>query len=295
MIRVRKPTVSGMFYNAGETSLRNQIHDCFLSEYGPGFISEYDSKRSSLKAVIVPHAGYQFSGGVASYAYNEISASGFGDVFIILGPNHGGFGSGVAMSSEGVWLTPLGETPVDNTLIDKLKGGIIDPDDITMNNQENSIEVQLPFLQFLSKNKRFSIVPIAMLMQDKDTVREVGNLIADVIKHDKRNVVIIASTDFSHEGAAYGRIPFGNQNVNDFVYSQDKLVIDKIMDFNPDGLIDIAYENNISMCGIGPVATVLNATKNLGAKSVELLKYRTSYDIHPDTMACVGYASFVIR
>jgi len=291
---VRKATVSGMFYNAGEIALNNQIESCFISENGPGIISEKDINKQKEKAVIVPHAGYPFSGSIAAHAYNVILEAGFADVFIIIGPNHSGMGSGIAISSSGFWETPLGKIPVDEEIVQKITGGIIDPDDLTMKYQENSIEVQLPFLQYISKGKPFSIVPIAMFMQDIDTASDVGIQIANMIQKEKRNVVLIASTDFSHEGINYGRMPPKNIKVNEYVNKQDTFAIEMIKKMDPAGLIDTVDRNNISMCGSGPVAAVLTATKKLGSSSVELLKYGTSYDVHPDSNACVGYASFAI-
>ncbi|OYT29995.1 AmmeMemoRadiSam system protein B [Thermoplasmatales archaeon ex4572_165] len=291
---IRKATVSGMFYDAGEIELNNQIKTCFFSENGPGTILERNIKKQQLKGVIVPHAGYPFSGSIAAYAYDLILDAGFADVFIIIGPNHSGMGSGVAMSSKGSWETPLGNIPVDEEIVQRITGGIIDPDDHTMKYQENSIEVQLPFLQYISKGKPFSIVPIAMIMQDYETARDIGIQLADAIQKEKRNVILIASTDFSHEGITYGRMSPRNSKVNEYVYKQDTSVIEMIKKMNPAGLIDTVDKNNISMCGSGPVAAVLTASKKLGSSSVELLKYGTSYDVHPDSSACVGYASFAI-
>ena len=223
-----------------------------------------------------------------------IQTAGFADVFVILGPNHRGLGSGVAMSTTGVWETPLGNIPVDESFVQQISKGIIDPDDDTMRHQENSIEVQLPFLQYISKGKPFSIVPIAMLMQDKDTAHDVGNLLAEAIQQDSRKIVLIASSDFSHEGLSYGRFPPDDRAINQYASEKDMMAIEMIKKKDPEGLLTVVQENHISMCGSGPVAAVLTASNLLGVTTVELLKYGTSYDVHPDRNACVGYASFAI-
>jgi len=293
MNNVRKPTVSGMFYEHEKASLKRQIETCFLSSHGPGSISSKEKKKASLKGVIVPHAGYVYSGGTAAFSYNAIIENGLADVYIILGPNHSHVGSGVAMAAGGFWQTPLGKTVVDETIVTKLSGGIIDVDDATLNTRENSIEVQLPFLQYISTNQSFSIVPIAMAMQDYDTAYDIGCQLAEVIKQEKRKIIMIASTDFSHEGISYGKMP-PTEKVNDFVEQQDSYVISQIKNLHPKELIDVVYDKNISMCGYGPVAALLIASKKLGASSAELLKYSTSYDVYPDSNACVGYASFAI-
>jgi len=293
MNNIRKPTVAGMFYTNEKKSLEKEMKDSFLSKFGPGKLSDVNEKKNHLKGVIVPHAGFSFSGGTAAFSYNEIRKNGLADVYIVLGPNHNHYGSGIAMPTGGMWQTPLGDIPIDQELVDTLKGGIIDADDQTMNARENSIEVQLPFLQYISQDHTFSLVPIAMAMQDYDTAYDVGCELFESINNDKRNIIIIASSDFSHEGIAYGKIP-PLENVHEFVEQQDRLALDQILHFQPKKLIDTIYSHNITMCGFGPVAAMLTATKKLGANHVELLKYSTSYDVHPDNSACVGYASCAV-
>jgi len=288
MKQIRKATVSGMFYDARKDILFKELQTCFKN------IETQKSQQNTIAAVIVPHAGYLFSGTIAAYAYHLIKTTGIPDVFVILGPNHSGRGSGVAMSTRGAWKTPFGTIPVDEPLVRKLSLGIIDPDDTTMNHQENSIEVQLPFIQYIAQDAPFSIVPIAMIMQDKETSHDVGILLADAIQKEDRNIIMIASTDFSHEGLSYGRMTPDKTSVHEYVHNQDVLAIDMIKKKDPEGLIDVVQDHQISMCGPGPVAAVLTAVNILGISSVELLKYGTSYEVHPDRNACVGYASFAI-
>jgi len=294
MRSVRKPTVSGMFYDADQTMLEEQIKNCFFSDFGPGSLPTIQKKDQQIKGLIVPHAGYPFSGAIAAQAYHAVASSGFADLFIILGPNHQGNGPAVTISSVGTWKTPLGETPVDEEFTKILSKGICTIDDTIMNQRENSIEIQLPFLQFIAKHHPFSIVPISISHQDKETAEKLGTDLSNALIEEDRSVVLIASTDFSHEGLSYGRMPPSGQAVNDYVKAQDHYAIDKINQMDPDGLIDTIYHHQISMCGFGPVASLLHAAKKTGATSVELLKYGSSYDVHPDPTACVGYASFVI-
>ncbi len=235
-----------------------------------------------------------FSGYIAAYSYHRIASDGFADVFIILGPNHRGIGSGVSMEPRDAWETPLGITPIDKPLAEKLKGGIIDLDEIAHSISENSIEVQLPFLQYIKKPDSFSIIPIAMAMQDLETSKEVGDQIAEAIREEDRRIIIIASSDFSHEGAAYGRTPPRGIRVDEYVRERDKLVIQHIEKLDPDALIKTVYREDVSMCGYGPVAALLQAARKLGCSKVELLKYGTSYDVSPESEACVGYGAFAL-
>jgi hypothetical protein len=274
--------------------LESQLKHCFLDNAGPGHIPQISSTQTSLTGVIVPHAGLSCSGSIAAHSYARIAESGFADVFIILGPNHRGLGSGVAMYPEGVWETPLGTTAIDERIVKHLAGGIIDTNASAHEQQENSIEVQLPFLQYLGKQHTFTIVPIAMAMQDYQTGKEVGEQLATVIAEDDRRIQIIASTDFSHEGMAYGRMNPSDIPVNEYVSKQDQKAIDCILHNDAKGLIETIQQENISMCGYGPVIALLTAAKTLSESTVELLKYGTSYDVFPDSSACVGYGSFAI-
>ena len=118
-------------------------------------------------------------------------------------------------------------------------------------------------------------------------------IIAETIKKTNINAVIIASTDFSHAGFNYSSMPPAGISVDEYASKQDKMAIDKILNLNPEGLIDTVYLNNITMCGYGPVAAMITASKILGAEKAELLKYGTSYEVHPGS-SCVGYGSIVI-
>ena len=297
MSNIRNAMVAGQFYEGTVEALNQQISSCFKNDRGLGRIPSIASTQSSLTGVIVPHAGYSCSGSIAAYSFARIAEHGFADVFIILGPNHRGFGSGVAVYPNGSWETPLGKTPVDETIANQLTGGIIDSDQRTHQQPENSIEVQLPFLQYLAKEQSFSIVPIAMAMQDFDTSVEVGQQIAHVIKNEKRTIRIIASTDFSHEGMAYGReIPLDQSlSIQEYVKKKDQPAIDAILDHDPKKLIRVIEEHHLTMCGYGPVIALLTAAKELDCSTVELLKYGTSYEVFPDPNACVGYGSFAIK
>jgi MEMO1 family protein len=295
MEHIRKPTVAGMFYPSTFEKLIYEIKKCFQDIPGPGLLPVVSSDVSDVFGVIVPHAGYSFSGGIAAHAYYAIAAAGLFDAYVILGPNHHGVGSSVALSPHDMWQTPLGMTTVDPLLKEKLGGGIIDLDEFAHSYQENSVEVQLPFLQYINNDHPFSIAPIVMAMQDYETSKEVGEQLAKVLMDDNRKICIIASSDFSHEGFSYGHIPPRGLKVNEFVRAQDEIAIQKILKMDAKGLIDTIEEKNISMCGYGPVVALLTAAKVFKRGTVELLKYGTSYDLYPDSSACVGYGAFAIR
>lgn len=292
MEKVRKPTVAGQFYNGNRTDLEQSIRECFLDKRGPGDLPETGQRKKNIKGLVVPHAGYIYSGAIAANSYYYLSKNGFADTFIILGPNHTGMGSGVSIMTEGSWETPLGTASINEALAKKLWTGIIDKDQIA-HMHEHSIEVQLPFLQFCARDKKFDFIPICMAMQDFETSEEVGNILANAIKGTDEKVVIIASSDFSHAGFNYASMPPSGVRVDKYAEKQDKLAIEKILEVDPKGLIDTVHKNNITMCGYGPVAVMLTASKMLGAKQVELLKYGTSYEVQPSS-SCVGYGALAV-
>jgi AmmeMemoRadiSam system protein B len=245
-----------------------------------------------LKGLVVPHAGYIYSGAIASYAFYELAVNGFADTFIILGPNHTGSGSGVSVMTEGFWETPLGNVSINSDVANYIHSGIIDCDEIA-HRYEHSIEVQLPFLQYIAQDKHFDFVPICMMMQDKDTATEVGSIIAQAIQNISKKIVVVASSDFSHAGFNYHTMPPEGMRIDAYAEKQDRLALEKILAFDPEGLINTVRDNHISICGYGPVASMLVAAKKQGATSAKLLKYATSYEVHPNT-SCVGYGSVVV-
>jgi AmmeMemoRadiSam system protein B len=289
---VREPVVAGQFYPENAQDLHKQIKECFLDYRGFRSIPEIKQGGKKPIGMVVPHAGFVYSGAIASHSYSFLAENGFADSFIILGPNHSGRGSGVSVMTEGAWKTPLGEVSINTEIAKQLHTGIIDKDEAA-HSYEHSIEVQLPFLQFISGDKSFDIVPICVMMQDYETSKEIGNIIADVIKKSKKSIVVIASSDFSHAGFNYMSMPPPGVKVEDYAEKQDKKAISKILEMDPEGLINIVQQENITMCGYGPVSAMIVASKSLGAKKVDLLKYGTSCDVYPSS-SCVGYGALVL-
>jgi AmmeMemoRadiSam system protein B len=132
-----------------------------------------------------------------------------------------------------------------------------------------------------------------MMMQDYETVQEVGAILAEATQKSKKNIVFIASSDFSHAGFDYHSMPPREMRVDAYAEKQDILAIQNILALDPKGLIKTVEEHNITMCGYGPVAAMLFAAKKLGATKAELLKYGTSYEVHPSS-SCVGYGAIAI-
>lgn len=279
-MKVRRAAYAGMFYEGQAEPLRNQIKECFTHKLGPGSLPKTaKGKLKHIVGLVSPHAGYMYSGPVAAHGYHYLALDGTPDTVVIFGPNHTGAGSGIAIMKEGAWHTPLGEVTIDTAVAETIvkQSDIIDVDD-TAHMREHSIEVQLPWLQFLYGSS-FKFVPICFMMQDLESSREVGIATAKAL--EDKNALVIASTDMTHyESQAMAQI-------------KDRPVLDAAQKLDEKGLYASVEKLQVSMCGYGPVVAAITAAKELGAETGKLLCYRTSGDVVGDYSAVVGYASLI--
>jgi AmmeMemoRadiSam system protein B len=278
MAKVRLPCQAGAFYEGTRESLKRQVEDCFLHRLGPGKLPEV--AKSGLKHVvglICPHAGYMFSGPVAAHAYYRLATDGRPDVVVIFGPNHTGYGSALAVMNEGTWRTPLGDVEIDGEIANRIvrESRIVDIDE-SAHSYEHSIEVQLPFLQYVY-GSQFKIVPICFLMQDLSSAKEVGQAVGKVLAG--KNAVVIASSDMTH------------YQPQQKAAANDKLALEAVEAKDETELFSVIERNHISACGYGPIAALIVAAKGMGGKEAKLLCYKTSGDITGDYSSVVGYAA----
>ena len=277
-MKKRPPAQSGTFYPDTEGALRTQIQQSFLHPLGPGAIPTIPGTRNqNLLGLIVPHAGYRYSGPVAAHSYYRLASAGIFESIIILGPNHTGLGSGVSTMTEGEWSTPLGDVPIDTDLAQEIvdTSHLVDVEDEAHRN-EHSIEVQLPFLQFIYP-RRFKFVPICMILQDLQTSIEVGEALAKAAENHR--AIVLASSDWTH------------YEPHEQAQSKDKQAIEEALQMNEKKFQEIIEERSVSACGYGPVTAMIHAAKLRGAKSGNLLSYQTSGDVTGDKSAVVGYAA----
>jgi AmmeMemoRadiSam system protein B len=220
-----------------------------------------------------------YSGPVAANGYSRLAGDGMPEVFVILGPNHTGYGTGVSILTEGGWETPIGITFIDSGLAKQIQkaSSILDVDE-SSHASEHSIEVQLPFIQFLFKDGP-KFIPICMMMQDLQTSREIAKGIVEQCKG--KDFTIIASSDFTH------------YEPHDSASRKDKMAIDAIINLDEATLNELGESSRVTMCGYGPITTLITAAKMLGGVRAECLTYKTSGDITGDKSAVVGYSSIL--
>ncbi len=267
-MEIRNAVVAGQFYPGTRTTLISTIKE---------MVDEVSHKQKVL-GIIVPHAGYVYSGRVAGATMSRIE---FTDTFIIIGPSHTGLGKPLSIMTEGIWETPLGNVEIDTDLATeilsmckKLK------DDSRSHNFEHAIEVQLPFLQYFKPDVK--IVPIVLGYASVEDYKDIGKGIAKALKKAKREAVILVSSDMNH---------YEPQHVTK---DKDSQAIEAVLDLDEDELISRVRENNITMCGVAPAMSMITAVKELGATRGELVMYRTSGDTTGDVDSVVGYAGVII-
>jgi len=281
----RRPFVAGQFYERDAEALKLQITSCFLNNLGPKKIPKITSIKNPTRKIIgliCPHAGYMYSGMSAAWGFSELALDGLPKTVIILGPNHTGYGSGISLMREGIWQTPLGNIQIDTQIADELlsKTDILDVDE-TAHRFEHSIEVQLPFLQYLYGNQ-FKIVPICFLMQDYTSAIEIGNTLYETLATRNDDAIVIASSDMSHYEPA-------KQTTK-----KDLAAIDAITALDAQQLYETIETQNISICGPAPITALITFAKKFNAKT-QLLSYHNSGDISGNYSNVVGYTSILFK
>ena len=264
----RKPVVAGQFYPQTEASLKKMLSK----------LIDAGSEKQEVKGVIMPHAGYVYSGHVAGAVISKVELK---KTAIILGTNHTGSGSPFSIMTKENWMTPLGEVKIDVEIAGSiLKESTLLEEDSLAHLYEHSIEVEVPFLQYLKAD--IKIVPIVISSRDIKEYQQLAKEITEGFKKIGRSAFFVASTDFTHYES------------RDAAEEKDRLAIDAILGLDEERLFQVVEENNISMCGLAPTCTLISICKNLGAKKAGLVKYQTSGDVTGDHASVVGYAGLLL-
>jgi len=245
-----------------------------LKEMLQGFLKDARGKLAGeIYGLVVPHAGYIYSGPVAAFAYKAVQGQEFDDV-IVIGPSHHHGFYGASVDTMAGRATPLGKVDFDlelaRQLIKNNKKITYEPD---AHSQEHSTEIQVPFLQMVLK--KFKLIEIVMGEQDYNTCEELSQAIATAVS--KKRVLIVASSDLSHYHA------------QDQAESLDNLVTDAVAKYDAKLLSKRLNADSCEACGGGPIVTAMLVTKKLGATKAKPLVYATSGNISGDYSQVVGY------
>ncbi len=263
----RKPVVAGKFYPGTPNQLLSMCQ-AFIGEK-----KDVDFLKHPV-GLILPHAGYVYSGKTAGLGIKEALNFGRPKNVIILGPNHTGYGMSVSVWTSGSWNTPIGSVKVNEEMAKKLVDEEVIYSDEMAHMYEHSIEVQLPLL--LHAFGEFSLVPICMMEQRLSTVKIVAGKIREILK-EYPETLVVASSDFNHYDS------------HDLTIQKDEIAINRILNGDLEGLYSDLKKYDITMCGPGPVSVVRSLFEN-----IRLVYHTTSAEFSQDYSYTVGYASFVL-
>lgn len=241
-----------------------------------------------IKGAIVPHAGFMYSGFCAAHAYKAIGEAKKPDTFVILGPNHSGFGKSSVLIDD--FKTPFGVVKVNSELGKLICANTGLPNEANPHMYEHSIEVQLPFLQFIYGKEMPMIVPIVLSEVD---YAELGKGIKKAIADYGKRVCVLASSDFTHYGTSYGYLPFTG-NVKENLAKLDNAAFDFISRKDSRGFMDYIDRTGATICGKYPIAVLLEA---IGASKVKVTKlcHYSSGDIAGSYDNSVDYISAIFE
>ncbi len=227
----------------------------------------------NVSGLIVPHAGYLFSGKTAMTGYLSLKNS-RSDSFILIGPKHSSRPAYTSVYPRGQWETPLGLIEVNERIsryFTESSPGFLA--DLGAHTGEHSLEVEVPFLQYVIGGD-FSIIPILMGNQQKKEALKVAKLLYE----SDLNIPLVISTDLNH----YERLST--------TLRKDSLMIDSIISLDVNRFYRVLEKDKISACGYGPVAVLMEYTRLKGGW-IELIDHSTSYHYSKDMEKVVGYAS----
>lgn len=272
---VRPSPIAGTWYPANPAQLRETIDHYIEGASLPTLPGE-------VVALVAPHAGYRYSGHVAGHAFKAVRGQSF-DFVLVISPMHQYYPQPILTSAHRAYQTPLGEIPLAPDKLQAINDALNDRNGLRLspisNDQEHSLEIELPFLQ-QSLEGHFSLIPVMLRDQTPALAKALGEVFAEILKNDR--CLMVASSDLSH---------FYSENQANLL---DHHVLKALVDFSPDDLFALNKRGEGQACGLAPIAAVLWASKALGADKVTLLKYDTSASATGDRSSVVGYGAAAI-
>ena len=272
---VRPSPIAGTWYSGNPQQLAQTV-DAYLNH------ADLPSLPGKVVGVVAPHAGYQYSGPVAGYAFKAVKGRHF-DRVAVLSPMHQYMPYPILTSAHSAYQTPLGEIPLAKDALAKIDGLFHAETGLRLtpvaNDQEHSLEIELPFLQ-RALSGSFELIPIMMRDQTRQVAQELGHALAETL--DSETCLLVASSDLSHF--------YPESQANQL----DNRVLQTLADFSPEGLFDLQERGLGQACGLSPIATVLWAAREWGADNVTLLNYNTSAAATGDRSSVVGYGAAAI-
>ncbi|BFI73334.1 hypothetical protein YN1_3210 [Nanoarchaeota archaeon] len=277
------------FYSFDSSDLLSQIENSFLDKkYGFGYIPKEIKNDKEIISGIVPHANYKYFLPVSIKFYKELYENFSFNTIIIVGPNHYKIGPNVSLLIDD-WYTPFGLVKSDVEFIRKILNNFDAYEDPIVYRYEYSIEIQLPIIKYLFKDK-VKIVPIIIKDLDLENLKDFAKLLYELSKELNRKIILISTGNLSHHGEFYGYIKY-NKNINENIKKEDKKYIDIILELNSKKLLKY-LENNESICGKYPFLLFIEYNKIFNVK-LELLNHISSFELNGDEKNIVDYFSLI--
>lgn len=272
---LRPSPIAGTWYEGDRKALSREV-DGYLDR------AQLPELHGEPIAVVAPHAGHRYSGPVAGYAFAAVRGRA-PDLVAVLSPFHNYHHAPLLITAHDGYETPLGTVPIDQDAVAALEAVLADGAGLSLtrvaNDPEHSLEIELPFLQ-RALTSSWKLLPIMVRAQDAHTCKELGKSLAGVLA--TRNALLVASTDLSH---------YHDQQT---ALALDRALLAQVEAFEPEALFDLERSGKGYACGLGALAAVMWAARDLGANKVELLRHATSGDTTGDYAAVVGYGAAVI-
>jgi hypothetical protein len=270
---VRPSPIAGTWYSGSPELLSAQV-DQYLHD------AKLPALKGTVTAIIAPHAGYRYSGKTAGHAFATVLGQ-TRTLVAVISPMHSPYPANLLTSAHKAYSTPLGTVPVNTDALQALEAALLE-DGMQLaavaNDQEHSLEIELPFLQRALSSK-FSLLPVMVRSQSPVVARRLGRALASVLRG--QNALLVASTDLSHFYPAAMAMQF------------DTEMLRRMRTFDPDQLFEAEKNGTGYACGVGAAASVLWAAAELGANTVEVLHHSTSGDETGDYGSVVGYGAAV--
>ena len=272
---VRPSQIAGLWYEGEPKALARAV-DSYMDA------AQLPEIQGEVMGAIAPHAGHRYSGPVAGYAFAALRGLD-PQVVAVLSPFHNYHPAPLLTTTHDAYGTPLGAVPVDRGAVNALQTALktdlgygLTP---ISNDAEHSLEIELPFLQ-RALTTGWSLLPVMVRAQEPEVCHKLGHALAKVLKGVE--AILVASTDLSH---------YYEQRA---ALALDRAMLEPVEAFDPDLAFDVERSGRGYACGLGALAAVMCAARELGADTIEVLRHATSGDVTGDYSAVVGYGAAVI-
>jgi AmmeMemoRadiSam system protein B len=274
-LNIRPSPIAGTWYPANPTRLQETVDHYIETVSLPDLPGE-------VVALVVPHAGYRYSGAVAGHAFKAVKNRHF-DFVTVISPMHQYLPQPILTSAHDAYQTPLGNIPVAKAQLAKIDSALQERIGARLTpisyDQEHSLEIELPFLQ-RSVQEDFALIPIMLREQNRELSKALGEILAEIFAG--KSCLMVASSDLSHF--------YPESKANQL----DHKVLKALADFSPENLFDLKAKGQGQACGLAAIAAVMWASRAIGAQDVTILSYDTSASSTGDRSSVVGYGAAAI-